>query len=165
MMYSIVYSIAFTVAYCIAYSIAIDTTAHHSFSSKICHLCHGNSSTSTSCYIYIVYIQSTYWYSLVLSCTLDATIYILVLTTAPRLAALSLPLENLKSGHNICIQPMVFLGSGHRERRGIWWWCHPRGCLGAPDVATSAATWTEERHHCQHSSRSSSVEQEVVAWK
>ena len=116
-------------------------------------------------YVYIVYTQSTYWYSLVLSCTLDATIYILVLTTAPRLAALSLPLENLKSGHNICIQPMVFLGSGHRERRGIWWWCHPRGCLGVPDVATSAATWTEERHHCHHSSRCSSVEQEVVAWK
>ena len=59
-MYYIVYPIAFIVAYCIAYSIAIDTTAHHSFSSKNCHLCHGNSSISTSCYICIYCIYTIY---------------------------------------------------------------------------------------------------------
>ena len=57
-------------------------------------------------------------------------------TVLPCLASPSLPLQNLKSGHNIYIPTMDFLegggGGGYRVAG------HPRECLGAPDVATSA---------------------------
>ena len=88
-----------------------------------------------------------------------------ICTVLPCLGSPSLPLQNLKSGHNIYIPTMDFLWSGHkRGRKGVgyrvvelcgwsslarsghcalWLSGHPRECLVAPDVATSAATWAE----------------------